>query len=141
MRSALIFAALLFLGACAYIPGWAGLEGVSAATTKKTFTDHLVSVSSGKNCSTVRVNRGQSYCEEDEINPRPKVFCYRTIGSVSCYDRPDPYGRQQVVGGNDHNRPTERLIPEPRRGFFDSLPFDGYPGEDKYNLPEYSPGG
>jgi hypothetical protein len=32
------------------------------------------------------------------------VYCYRTLGKVTCYDRPDPHkGRHRRVGNNDHN--------------------------------------
>lgn len=97
---------LLGVGACEPI----GLvEGASTILTDKTFTDHIVSWSSGKNCSTVRYNLGQTYCEEDEPNPTPNVYCYRTLGDVTCYDRPDPYdGRQRKIGDNDHNFPDYR---------------------------------
>ena len=47
---------------------------------------------------------GLTYCEEDEIVPAPEVYCYQTLGKVTCYDKPDPHkGRHQRVGDNDHN--------------------------------------
>jgi len=102
-----LFAAIvvLILGACsAVFPPAAAVEGVSAVSTGKTFSDHFVSLASGKNCSTVRSNTGRTYCKENERNPTPKVWCYRTIGKPVCYDRPDPYqGNQRKMGDNDHN--------------------------------------
>ena len=93
-------ASLLVLGACAY--GVA--EGVSFITTEKSISDRAVSIYSGKDCSTVRIERGETYCAEDEVEPKVLVYCYRTLGKVSCYDRPDPYnGCQRAVGNNDHN--------------------------------------
>ncbi len=106
-------AALVMLAAvsgCANIPVFAEAEGVSAVLTKKTVTDHIVSLSSGKNCSSARVDRGQSYCVEDEINPPPKVYCYRTLGSVSCYDRPDPYNGGQKALGRDESGPAKKQV-------------------------------
>ena len=62
------------LGACSlvtagssYMPNMVGLDGVTLITTKKTINDHIVSFSTGKNCSTVRKNTGRHYCEEDEV--------------------------------------------------------------------------
>ncbi len=105
MRTLIVLSGVLFLSSCAALaPPIAAIEGVSAVTTGKPLSDHIVSYSSGKNCSSVRSNTGRSYCEEEELNPTPKVFCYRTIGSVSCYNRPDPYhGNQRKVGDNSHN--------------------------------------
>ena len=92
MRAVVVLAGLV-LGACALVPPAAMIEGATTVATDKTVGDHIISLWSGKNCSTVRQARGLTYCEEDEINPRPAVFCYRTLGDVVCYDRPDPYGR------------------------------------------------
>jgi hypothetical protein len=105
VRLFLTISAILALGACAALaPPIAAVEGTTAVVTGKPLSDYVVSVASGKNCSTVRVNAGLTYCEEDEVNAAPKVWCYRTIGRVSCYDRPDPYdGKQRKVGVNDHN--------------------------------------
>lgn len=72
--------------------------------TDKTMVDHIVSYTSGKDCSSVRREQGLHYCVEDEPNVQPEVYCYSTIGAVTCYDRPNPYdSRQQKVGENDHN--------------------------------------
>jgi hypothetical protein len=104
MRRAFFIAALVMLAAisgCSMVPTFAAAEGVSTVLTKKTITDHIVSLASGKNCSTVRVSRGQSYCVEDEINPPTNVYCYRTLGSVSCYNKRNPYNSGQKALGRD----------------------------------------
>ncbi|MBT4933692.1 MAG: hypothetical protein HOL66_08400 [Rhodospirillaceae bacterium] len=106
---ALFAAFILFsLGACTSLfSPISAVEGVSAVSTGKTFSDHIVSYASGKDCSTVRTNNGRTYCQENEPNPKPKVWCYRTIGKPVCYDRPDPYqGNQRKMGDNDHNLDT-----------------------------------
>lgn len=101
MRILMAMASLLLLGACA-VYGLA--EGVSVINTEKSIGDHAVSLYSGKDCSTIRLERGESYCAEDEIVPKLMVYCYRTLGRVTCYDRPDPYkGRYRRVGNNEHN--------------------------------------
>lgn len=104
MRVVFSVVALLMLGACTMAPPITAAEGVSAVVTGKPLSDYIVSFASGKNCSTSRTQAGQTYCAEDDRNAAPKVWCYRTIGRVSCYDRPDPLdGKQRKVGRNDHN--------------------------------------
>lgn len=78
------------------------LEGGSMMATQKTFSDHVVSLTSNKDCSTYRKNTTGTYCKEDEVHPTPKVHCYRTLGEVTCYEDPDPSGRPEV-GRNDQN--------------------------------------
>ncbi|MEG3618894.1 hypothetical protein V5T82_10550 [Magnetovibrio sp. PR-2] len=56
--------------------------------TDKTVLDHIVSYSSGKDCSTVRSEQGRTYCREDEPNPTPQVHCYRSLADVTCYAAP-----------------------------------------------------
>lgn len=104
MRSPIILVLTALLVGCSpYLP-IAAYEGASAVGTGKTISDHVISFASGKNCSTIRSKTGRTYCEEDEPNPTPKVWCYRTIGKAVCYDRPDPYqGNQLKMGDNDHN--------------------------------------
>ena len=75
------------------MPNMVGLDGVTLITTKKTINDHIVSFSTGKNCSTVRKNTGRHYCEEDEVVTPDKVYCYPTLGDVSCYARPSPMAK------------------------------------------------
>jgi len=80
------------------------IEGASVMISDKTVEDHIISYTSGKNCSTIREQRGLTYCEEDQPNHTANVHCYRTLGNVTCYDRPDPYpGGAQKVGENEHN--------------------------------------
>ena len=72
--------------------------------TDKTIADHVISVASGKDCSLVRVERGMTYCKEDEVVPMPEVYCYRELGGVSCYDAPDLRRKDRGrLGYNDHN--------------------------------------
>jgi hypothetical protein len=81
-------------------------EVVSLVATGKTASDHIVSLSTGKDCSTIRAKDEGQYCVSK--NPpiqRPDVYCYRTLGQVSCYREPDPYGDgAQAVGIEAYNR-------------------------------------
>ncbi len=105
MRFAAAIAGVVLLGACSSaLTPYAMVNAAFLVNTDKTMEDHVISATSGKNCSSVRAGTGRSYCEEDELNPSPSVYCYRTLGSITCYDRPDPHnGRYQRVGENRHN--------------------------------------
>ncbi len=100
---------LLVLGGCGGLaasgtPGLAQIDFLTVMGTDKTVIDHVVSVSSGKNCSSVRLEKGEVYCEEDEPQVKQNIYCYRTLANVTCYDRADPYGgRYSKVDQNDHN--------------------------------------
>lgn len=76
------------------------LESGSVVATDKTVSDHVVSRITGRDCSTVRVERGESYCVESvpAVPPPPPVYCEETLGGVDCYTHPDAYkqGRQPV---------------------------------------------
>jgi hypothetical protein len=80
-------AVLLIAPACD--PGL--MLGAGAATlvaTDKTLGDHAISAATGRDCSTARASRGESFCK-----PAPHVMaaqhCYRTLGGISCYTQPD----------------------------------------------------
>lgn len=106
-------AAMLVLVSCfglqACDPGtFTAVEGVSLMGSDKTVVDHMISLSSGKNCSTVRRNQGLTYCVEDMPQIRQNIYCYRDLGGVTCYERENPHGpnqNQQRVDRNDHNLP------------------------------------
>ena len=101
MRSFLLVACLGLLAGCGY---GVGIEGGAIIATDKTVSDHIISFASGKDCSTVRIEKGLKYCKEDEVFIRQNIFCYRTLGRVTCYDRPDPHkGGHQKVGDNSSN--------------------------------------
>ena len=77
------------------VPQAMGLEGAAVLSTGKTISDHIVSFSTGKNCSIVQKNIGQHYCEEDGVENPDEVFCYNTLGNVTCYASPAPHGETQ----------------------------------------------
>lgn len=98
-RFACLFVGLAILAGCSAataVPNAAGpvaaMEAATVITTNKTISDHFISMSRGKNCSTIRVQTGQTYCEEDERVPLKEIYCYRTIGQVNCYAMPRPHG-------------------------------------------------
>ena len=103
MRVIAVLAFLVFVSGCSAIPGYTQVEGAFVIGTDKTMTDHVISMTSGKNCSTVRKEKGLTYCEEDEPKIKQNIFCYKTLATVTCYDRPDPNPGRQRVDLNEHN--------------------------------------
>ena len=102
-RLAISLIATLFLTACGLAPQFAGADGAAIIASDKTIIDHVVSFTTGKNCSTLRSSQDLTYCEEDQIDPQPVLYCYRDLGKVSCYSRPEAEWRQQRIGQSDHN--------------------------------------
>ncbi|MBT3306186.1 MAG: hypothetical protein HN377_06840 [Alphaproteobacteria bacterium] len=103
MRNLGVLAILAILGGCSAIPGIAEVQGAIVVGTDKTMEDHVVSLVSGKDCSTVRKENDLTYCVEDEPVIKQNIFCYKTLASVTCYDRPDPNPGRQRVDLNEHN--------------------------------------
>ena len=104
MRLVLLLGAL-FLGACSAVDGAESLapqaaliEGATVVGTGKTIGDHVISFSTGKNCSTVRKQLGKTYCEEDEVGRVDEVYCYATLGRPTCYSVPSPNGETNRIG-------------------------------------------
>ncbi len=97
-RVLVICASLLGLSACG---GEIGLAMVAASTatfihTDKTVVDHAVSYSTDRDCSILYMSNDDPYCKPQvPIEPgqvaymSEALYCYRTLGGVSCYDRPD----------------------------------------------------
>ena len=84
--------------------GLGQIDMFTVMSTDKTLIDHAISIASGKNCSSVQLEKGDYFCEEDEPKIIQNIFCYKTLANVTCYDRPDPYkGGYQKIGSNDHN--------------------------------------
>lgn len=81
---------LLPLGACD--PAGAGLAAGLAlgpvAVIGRTPVDALVSAASGRDCSMVRLDRGQGYCRPEEPPPLPPPYCTRSLGRVDCWRQP-----------------------------------------------------
>ena len=88
-------------------PAVAQFDVFSVVGTDKTIIDHLVSYTSGKDCSFVYVEKGNRYCKEDAPVIKPQVYCYSTLGRATCYETPDPFANgQRESGNNDHNLVT-----------------------------------
>ena len=101
LRIEILFLSFLLVCGCSAISGTAPIgmqqvmiiDGVAVTTTGKTISDHIVSYSSGKNCSSVRKQIGQNFCEEDDLSSPEEIYCYNSLGNVSCYRSPLPFGQ------------------------------------------------
>jgi hypothetical protein len=91
------------------------LVGVGAANmltltlVGRTVPDMVVSGVSGRDCSLVRLDRGQSYCAPAEPPPGPPPFCTRSLGHVDCWvTRPPAIPAQRgVVDGPSQLSPAQ----------------------------------
>lgn len=92
--------ALLGLGGCGGAASLAltGASLVSLVTTDKLLTDHLVSWARDEDCSAVKAAEDEGYCrppaagaaDDTVLVVKAPLYCYRTLGAVTCYDAPDP---------------------------------------------------
>jgi hypothetical protein len=111
----MIWFVLLFIGGCSMVAesplnmkGMMAVDGMTVVSTGKTISDHFISYTSGKNCSTVRRQIGQNFCEEDDLSEPEEIYCYNSLGDVNCFGTPQPFGQ-----GNktiDHVTDKSRLI-------------------------------
>lgn len=96
LRLALFWAAAL-LSACGTATGPAlGIAGAvtvaSVATLGRTPPDALYSLASGRDCSLVRMERGESYCRPEEPPWEEAPICTRSLGVVDCWRNPEAFG-------------------------------------------------
>ena len=88
------------------------LDAISVVNTQKTLDDHLMSLITGKDCSTVRASMGDHYCEE-KPEPTPSIvrttYCYKSLANVTCYDQPVTQDTARLYGTRTDNIPiTEK---------------------------------
>ncbi len=103
----LFFLVSALIGGCSVISnspfnmkGTMAADGVALVTTGKTVSDHIVSFTSGKNCSTVRRQIGQNFCEEDDLSEPEEIYCYDSLGDADCYTTPLPFGQGNKTIGH-----------------------------------------
>ncbi len=86
----LILTLILGVSACTPAP-WgalAGVEVVSIAVFGRGVGDIGISAVSGRDCSIVRLERGQTYCAARDVEPGPGLVCTRSLGTVDCWEDP-----------------------------------------------------
>lgn len=72
-----------------------GSSAASLAHTDKTMPDHVATWVTGEDCSLLRYTEENGpYCQpEAQVETpatAPQLVCYRTLGTIDCYDKPDP---------------------------------------------------
>jgi hypothetical protein len=64
-------------------------EAASVTVFGRGSFDMVYSAASGRDCSIVHLDRGDSYCKPREKPPEPPPFCARTLGVADCYAWPE----------------------------------------------------
>lgn len=87
------FLPVLLLIGCGATPeqlatGIGGFGAASVAVIQRSPFDAVYSVLSGRDCSVVRLDRGESYCRPQEEPPEAPRFCTRSLGVVDCWQEP-----------------------------------------------------
>ena len=100
VRLTIWFVLTTFISGCSILAnpplsmhGMMAVDGMTVVSTGKTISDHFVSYTSGKNCSTVRRQIGQNFCEEDDLSEPEEIYCYNSLGDVNCFATPQPFGQ------------------------------------------------
>ena len=68
------------------------LATTGCTTAAVAVLDEKVSQMMEKDCTTVNIMLGESYCKakRNEIKQEP-VYCYKTLGGIDCYAEKGPY--------------------------------------------------
>ncbi len=65
------------------------LGGCGVPVIHRDLFDAAYSLATGRDCSIVRLDQGQTYCRPLEPPPQPPAFCTRSLGRVDCWRDPD----------------------------------------------------
>lgn len=88
----LLLALLLLTAACSDPAGVTAaliaVEGTSVAVFGRGVGDIGVSAITGRDCSIVRLDRGQTYCAPRYLGPAEPMACTRSLGVVDCWADP-----------------------------------------------------
>ncbi len=92
---------VLFLLPLALLLGLSGCEQAAVAVGSldvvgvtlmgRSAVDVGLSTVTGKDCSVVRLDKGQTYCAPREHLPGAPPFCTNTLGTVQCWANPEAF--------------------------------------------------
>ena len=89
MRPALLL--LLALAGCVEaLPITLGVDLASVTVLGRGVGDIAVSAITGRDCSIVRLDKGQTYCAREPSFR--EAYCTRTLARVDCWAAPPPFG-------------------------------------------------
>lgn len=103
--------ALPWLGGCVsatLAPVAVGL-GADIAIFHRSLPDTLFSAITGRDCSVVRLDRGESYCRPVDPPVPPTPYCTRSLAGVDCWASPErmPNIPMQVAQGPHQLTPEQ----------------------------------
>lgn len=67
------------------------VEVGTLAATQKSTSDHIFTLVTGMDCSSVYTVSGGDYCRPYEKKPETvpmKIYCYRSLAQVNCFTQP-----------------------------------------------------
>lgn len=103
-RIGCVLAVVALAGCGGAEPGFLALSAATSTVinSDKLPTDFIADAVTGLDCNSIRQSMDKGpLCRapEQRVIERP-VYCYRTLGTINCYDQPDPYrdGAEQVSG-------------------------------------------
>ena len=103
-RFGAVLTILALAGCSGAEPGFLALTAATSTVVNsdKLPTDFIADAVTGLDCNSIRQSMDKGpLCRapEQRVIERP-VYCYRTLGTINCYDQPDPYrdGAEQVSG-------------------------------------------
>ena len=96
----MILLLLATLSGCAPAAAVVGADLATVTVFGRGIVDIGVSAVSGRDCSVVRLDKGQTYCAPRIEVARPQPYCTRTLGTVSCWDDPRLLPRPQPEVGD-----------------------------------------
>ena len=83
-----------------------GVAVGSIAVLHRSPFDAVWSLLTGRDCSIVRLDQGQTWCRPVEPPPAPPPYCTRSLGTVDCWA--DPAGKPpQVADGPNALTPAQ----------------------------------
>ncbi len=68
-------------------PAWLGAEAFGVTVFGRGVVDMGVSALTGRDCSIVRLDRGQTYCAAPD-RPATEPYCTRSLGVADCWTSP-----------------------------------------------------
>lgn len=91
MRVLLLLPLLVACTVPAPVIGLGAADVAGVAVFGRSIGDIGVSAVTGRDCSIVRLDKGQSYCAPPDPGPPVPVFCTRSLGSVDCWRNPERF--------------------------------------------------
>lgn len=96
-RAALLLACMCLLSGCDGLAiAFVGANMATVIHADKTIPDIALSSQRQKNCSLLHAARNEPYCQDpppDQTEVLAELagnrYCYRTLGGIDCYERPD----------------------------------------------------